>query len=90
MEKGITFVGMDAHKVAIKQAVLLPGQTKPVEWQLANEKAVESNSEHPQPRSLRVTPLPQRRLRMLCCLLDGHSRLAWLKPERSTSVGSDA
>jgi len=39
MEKGITFVGMDAHKVAIKLAVLLPGQTKPVEWQLANEKA---------------------------------------------------
>jgi len=39
MEKGITFVGMDAHKVAIKLAVLLPGETKPVEWQLANEKA---------------------------------------------------
>ena len=39
MEKRITFVGMDAHKVAIKLAVLLPGQTKPVEWQLANEKA---------------------------------------------------
>jgi hypothetical protein len=39
MEKGITFVGMDAHKVAIKQAVLLPEQSKPVEWQLANEKA---------------------------------------------------
>ena len=39
MEKGITFVGMDAHKVAIKLAVLLLGETKPVEWQLANEKA---------------------------------------------------
>jgi hypothetical protein len=39
MKKGITFVGMDAHKVAIKLAVLLPGETKPVEWQLANEKA---------------------------------------------------
>ena len=39
MEKGITFVGMDAHKVAIKLAVLLPGDSKPVEWQLANEKA---------------------------------------------------
>jgi hypothetical protein len=38
-EKAITFVGMDAHKVAIKLAVLLPGETKPVEWQLANEKA---------------------------------------------------
>jgi transposase len=39
MEKDITFVGMDAHKVAIKLAVLLPGESKPVEWQLANEKA---------------------------------------------------
>jgi len=39
MKKGITFVGMDAHKVAIKLAVLLPGETKPVEWQLSNEKA---------------------------------------------------
>ena len=39
MEKGITFVGMDAHKVAIKQAVLLPERREPVEWQLANEKA---------------------------------------------------
>ena len=33
MEKRITFVGMDAHKVAIKLAVLVPGETKPVEWQ---------------------------------------------------------
>ncbi len=39
MEKGITFVGMDAHKVAIKLAALVGGETKPVEWQLANEKA---------------------------------------------------
>ena len=39
MKKGITYVGMDAHKVAIKLAVLLPGETKPVEWQLSNEKA---------------------------------------------------
>ena len=38
MEKAITCVGMDAHKVSIKLAVLLPGETKPVEWQLANEK----------------------------------------------------
>ena len=38
MKKGITHVGMDAHKVAIKLAVVLPEQTKPVEWQLANEK----------------------------------------------------
>jgi len=39
MEKRITFVGLDAHKVSIKTAALLPAQTKPVEWQLANEKA---------------------------------------------------
>lgn len=39
MEKRITFVGLDAHKVSIKVAALLPAQTKPVECQLANEKA---------------------------------------------------
>jgi transposase len=39
MEKGITYVGMDAHKVGIQLAVLLAGETKPVEWQLSNEKA---------------------------------------------------
>jgi transposase len=39
MRKAITFVGMDAHKVSITLAVLLPEQVKPVEWQVANEKA---------------------------------------------------
>ena len=39
MKKRITFVGMDAHKVAIKLAVLLADETKPVEWSVANEKA---------------------------------------------------
>src|SRR5512145_3362585 len=39
MKKAITFVGMDAHKVAIKLAVLLPEATKPVEWETANEKS---------------------------------------------------
>ncbi|HEV8695065.1 MAG TPA: IS110 family transposase [Lysobacter sp.] len=39
MEKAITFVGLDAHKVAINPAMLLPGETKPVEWQVANERA---------------------------------------------------
>lgn len=39
MRKAITFVGMDAHKVSIKLAVLLSDQAKPVEWQVANEKA---------------------------------------------------
>ena len=39
MQKGITYVGQDAHKAAIKLAVVLPGETKPVEWQLANEQA---------------------------------------------------
>jgi transposase len=37
MKKGITFVGLDAHKVAINAAMLLPEGTRPVEWQLANE-----------------------------------------------------
>ena len=39
MEKGITYVGMDAHKVAIKLSVLVTGEPKPVEWSLANEKS---------------------------------------------------
>lgn len=36
---GITFVGMDAHKTAINVAMLLPGRTEPIEWQVANEPA---------------------------------------------------
>ena len=39
MEKGITWVGLDAHKSAINVAMYLPGSEKPVEWQLANEAA---------------------------------------------------
>ena len=39
MEKGITLVGLDAHKVWIKVAVLSPGESKPVEWRVDNEKA---------------------------------------------------
>ncbi len=39
MAKGITSVGLDAHKVWIKVAVLLPGEKKPVEWQAENEKS---------------------------------------------------
>jgi transposase len=37
MEKGITFVGQDAHKVMIKVSMLLPEETKPVEWEVPNE-----------------------------------------------------
>jgi transposase len=40
MEKRITFVGLDAHKVSIKASALLPGEAKAVEWQLTNEKSV--------------------------------------------------
>jgi transposase len=39
MVEGITVVGMDAHKVWIKVALLLAGETKAVEWRVANEKA---------------------------------------------------
>ena len=38
MEKGITFVGLDAHKAVINVAMLLPGRTVPVMWECANEK----------------------------------------------------
>jgi len=37
VEEGITWVGLDAHKAAINVAMFLPGSTKPIEWQLANE-----------------------------------------------------
>ena len=39
MEKGITYVGLDAHKVAINVAMLLPGESRPVEWQTSNDAA---------------------------------------------------
>jgi len=39
MQKPITFVGMDARKVGIKLAVLVPRAPKAVEWSVANEKA---------------------------------------------------
>jgi transposase len=39
MEKGITFVGQDAHKVAIRVAMLLPDRTVAVEWECTYEKA---------------------------------------------------
>jgi transposase len=38
MEKGITFVGLDAHKKRISvAAMLLPGATVPVQWDIPNE-----------------------------------------------------
>jgi transposase len=39
MGEGITFVGLDAHKSGISVAMLLPGQTAPVEWKIPNEPA---------------------------------------------------
>jgi len=34
-----TFVGLDAHKVSISVAMLIPGEGKPVEWQCTNVRA---------------------------------------------------
>ena len=42
MEKGITFVGLDAHKVSINVAMLLPGRTVAVEWQMREREGVSS------------------------------------------------
>ena len=39
MEKGTTFVGLDVHKEAIDVAMLQPGETRPVEWQVSNDPA---------------------------------------------------
>jgi transposase len=39
VNQGITFVGLDAHKKSISVSMLLPGQEKPVEWQVVNEPA---------------------------------------------------
>jgi len=37
--EGITWVGLDAHKVSISVAMLLPGHGQPMEWQIANQPA---------------------------------------------------
>src|SRR5262245_17884576 len=39
MEKGTTFVGLDVHKEAINVAMLLPGESRAVEWQTSNDPA---------------------------------------------------
>lgn len=39
MEKGITFVGLDAHKKTIALAMLLPGEGQAVVWETPNEPA---------------------------------------------------
>lgn len=39
MQKGITFVGLDAHKVGINVAMFVRGERVPVVWECANEKA---------------------------------------------------
>ena len=39
MEKGTTFVGLDVHKEAINVAMLLAGETRPVQWQASNDTA---------------------------------------------------
>lgn len=39
MGQGITFIGLDVHKEAINVAMLLPGETRAVEWQVSNTEA---------------------------------------------------
>ena len=39
MEKAITFVALDAHKLKNQVAMLLPGSSKTVEWDCANERS---------------------------------------------------
>ena len=37
--KGITWVGLDAHKKSIQVAMLVPGREEPLRWQEANEES---------------------------------------------------
>jgi transposase len=37
MEHGITYVGLDVHKASISVALLVPGASKPVQWDVPNE-----------------------------------------------------
>ena len=37
--KGITWVGLDAHKSSIQVAMLVPGREEPLSWQEANEES---------------------------------------------------
>jgi transposase len=37
VENAITWVGLDAHQATIQVAMLLPGRSEPVQWQVANE-----------------------------------------------------
>jgi transposase len=39
VKNSITFVGLDAHKKVIVVAMLLPGSTEPIVWQLPNESS---------------------------------------------------
>lgn len=39
MEKGITWVGLDAHKKAISVAALLPGRTEAEQWSVENTRS---------------------------------------------------
>ena len=39
MQKGTTFVGLDVHKEAVNVAMLVPGETRPVQWQTSNDVA---------------------------------------------------
>lgn len=38
MKKGVTVVGLDAHKVSINVAVLLAEAQRPIEWQVSSER----------------------------------------------------
>jgi transposase len=39
MENGTTFVGLDVHKESINVSMLLPGESRAVEWQASNDAA---------------------------------------------------
>ena len=79
MKDTITWVGLDAHSATIQVAMLLPGRTEPVQWQVANE-----------PRDVRRMVRKIRRRRELEPARDHVRRPIWIvKPDEVIVASHD-
>ncbi len=68
MQQDTTFVGLDAHKDSILMAMLLPGETKAVEWQIVHDGA--------SVRKAVKKMLAEAKGRVVCCYEVGPCRYA--------------